>query len=152
MPAVSPDGNVWRSSSATRSTATEPADLHLGIVDLGDDGMSASNVQLIAADWDRWPGQPCGLPDGSALIVVADSDGSAPLFRVDLDGTVTRLTGDRGAYSERLRRPGRSLRLRDAVGDRRRTPRRYASTPRAPISSRRCCVVPRPAACRCPAR
>ena len=98
-PAVSPDGSHLAFVMATRSSASEPADVHLGIVALGDDGMSATGPQPIAADWDRWPGQPVWLPDGSGLIVVADSDGSAPLFRIDLDGTVTRLTADRGAYS-----------------------------------------------------
>ena len=147
MPAVSPDGKHLAFVAATRSTASEPADVHLGIVALGDDGMSASNLQLLAADWDRWPGQPEWLPDGSALIVVADSDGSAPLFRVDLDGTVTRLTADRGTYSERLRRPttaGGSTRC-----GRRSTPhpRRCASRLLVPSSNRRCCAVP-PLRCR----
>jgi dipeptidyl aminopeptidase/acylaminoacyl peptidase len=99
MPAISPDGSHLAFVMATRSSASEPPDVHLGIVALSDDGMSASDFQQVAADWDRWPGQPAWLPDGSALIVVADSDGSAPLFRVDLDGTVARLTADRGAYS-----------------------------------------------------
>ena len=99
MPAISPDASRLAFVVATRSTTTEPPDIHLAMVDLGDEGMSAAGVQTIAADWDRWPGQPVWLPDGSGLIVTADSDGTAPLFRVDLNGTVTRLTADRGTYS-----------------------------------------------------
>ena len=99
-PAVSPDGSRLAFVVATRPTPSEPQALHLATADLGDDGMSATNVQLIAADWDRWPGQPVWTPDGSALLVAADSDGCAPVFRVELDGTVTRLTGDHGAYSD----------------------------------------------------
>ena len=99
MPAVSPDASRLAFVIAKRSTTSEPPDVHLGMVELSDDGMSATNAQTIAADWDRWPGQPVWLPDGSGLIVSADSDGSAPLFRIDLDGTVTRLTADRGTYS-----------------------------------------------------
>lgn len=99
MPAVSPDGSHLAYVTVTRSTTTEPPDVHLGIVELSDDGMTATNPQTVAADWDRWPGQPVWLPDGSGLITAADSDGGAPLFRIDRDATVTRLTGDRGTYS-----------------------------------------------------
>ena len=99
MPAVSPDGSRLAVVVATRSTASEPREVHLAIVELGDDGMSAIELRIIAADWDRWPGQPAWLPDGSALVVAADSDGRAPLFRIGLDGDVTRLTADNGAYS-----------------------------------------------------
>jgi dipeptidyl aminopeptidase/acylaminoacyl peptidase len=129
MPAVSPDGKHLAFVAATRSTASEPGDVHLGIVALGDDGMSASDLQLVAADWDRWPGQPEWLPDGSALIVVADSDGSAPLFRVDLDGTVTRLTADRGTYSSVCVEPhGRWVYAMRAAIDAAPAPARVASS------------------------
>ncbi|MDP9463534.1 MAG: S9 family peptidase [Actinomycetota bacterium] len=99
MPAVSPDGSHLAFVTTTRPTSSDPPDMHLAIVELSGDGMSAADVQIVAADWDRWPGQPVWVPDGSALVVAADSDGCAPLFRVDLDGRVTRLTADHGAYS-----------------------------------------------------
>ena len=85
---------------ATRPSTSEPPDLRLAMVELGADCRSAGAAQLIAADWDRWPGPPVWAPDGSALVLAADSDGAAPLFRIELDGTVTRLTGDHGAYSD----------------------------------------------------
>ncbi|MBK5330751.1 MAG: PD40 domain-containing protein, partial [Ilumatobacteraceae bacterium] len=53
MPAVSPDGSHLAFVTATRSSTTEPPDAHLGIVDLSDDGTSATKPQLIATDWDR---------------------------------------------------------------------------------------------------
>ncbi len=98
-PAVSPDGSRLAFVVATRPTPSHAQDLHLAVAELGDDGMSVSNVQIIAPDWDRWPGHPVWTPDGSALLVATDSDGCAPVFRIDLDGTVTRLTGDHGEYS-----------------------------------------------------
>ena len=99
-PAVSPDGTRLAFVVATRSTPSGPHALHLATADLGPDGLSATNVQLLASDWDRWPSQPQWVPDGSALVLSTDSDGCAPVFRVELDGTVTRLTGDHGAYSD----------------------------------------------------
>jgi dipeptidyl aminopeptidase/acylaminoacyl peptidase len=101
MPAVSPEGSRLAFVTMTRPTTSEPPDVHLAIVELTNDGMStAGDAQIVAPDWDRGPGQPVWLPDGSAILLAADSDGCAPLFRVDLDGTVTRLTADDGAYSD----------------------------------------------------
>jgi len=104
MPAVSPDGARLAYVVMTRSTASQPPDLQLAIAELGAGGLSIGDVRIIAAEWDRWPGQPVWTPDGTALVVAADSDGCAPLFRFDLESgtetsTVTRLTGDHGAYT-----------------------------------------------------
>jgi dipeptidyl aminopeptidase/acylaminoacyl peptidase len=99
MPAVSPDGSRLALVVATRPTPDRAQDLRLAVGDLGDDGMSLTNVQIVAGDWDRWPGHPVWAHDGSALFVATDSDGRAPVFRIDLDGTVTRLTGDHGEYN-----------------------------------------------------
>jgi dipeptidyl aminopeptidase/acylaminoacyl peptidase len=54
-----------------------------------------------APGWDRWANGARWTPDGTALIVTADEQGRCPVFRVELaSGTVTRLTGDHGAYSD----------------------------------------------------
>ena len=47
-----------------------------------------------------WPSAPVFAPDGTRLYFVADENGRAPVFRVDLaSGEVVRLTAD-GAYTE----------------------------------------------------
>ena len=79
-----------------REVVDKAGDQWLSLVDLG-----TGEVRPLTADWDRWPGRPVWTPDGSALIVSADEQGSSPLFRVDVaTGAVRRLTGDRGAYTD----------------------------------------------------
>jgi dipeptidyl aminopeptidase/acylaminoacyl peptidase len=95
-PQWSPDGSLLAVVVQSRSTATEPPNVWLAVLDV-----STGEVRTVAADWDRWPGVARWTPDGTALIVVADSDGAAPIFRVSVaDGTVTRLTADHGAYGD----------------------------------------------------
>ncbi|MGV0794205.1 alpha/beta fold hydrolase [Mycolicibacterium sp. XJ1819] len=61
----------------------------------------------VAAGWDRWPSTVTWTDDGTALIVSADQDGRAPIFRVDLaDETVTQLTFDDYAYTDITAVPG----------------------------------------------
>ncbi|WP_088317220.1 alpha/beta fold hydrolase [Kineosporia sp. R_H_3] len=112
-PRFSPDGHRLAVTVHSRTTATTPPDQWVGVYDVALD-----ELMLLAQDWDRWPGRARWTPDGRALLVVADSDGTAPVFRVEVaDGTVTRLTGDHGAYSDVLVSPdGRSVyALRSAV-------------------------------------
>ncbi len=95
-PQFSPDGRSLAVSVQSRSTALLPPDVWLAVLDV-----ASGELRSVAADWDRWPGAPRWTPDGTALIVGADSDGAAPIFRVTVaDGTVTRLTGDHGAYTD----------------------------------------------------
>ena len=56
----------------------------------------------LSGDWDRWPASPIEwTPDGTALLLVADENGRAPVFRMDAQsGAVTRLTADDFAYSD----------------------------------------------------
>ncbi len=100
-PVIDPTGRrvaltIWR-----RSSPTTPPDVDLGLLDL-----ATGALRIVAEGWDRWPGTPVWTPDGSALIVVADENGRAPLFRIDLAATdsgadrVTRLTGDHGCYAD----------------------------------------------------
>ena len=132
-------GRASRSSWRRGRRRTEPPDVHLGMVELSETACPRP-VADVAADWDRWPGQPVWLPDGSALIVGADSDGGAPLFRIDLDGTVTRLTADRGTYSGVCVDPdGRWVyAMRTAIDA---APARCASRRLAQTSSRQCCAA-----------
>ena len=47
----------------------------------------------IGGGWDRWPALGCWTPDGRALIVSADDEGAAPVFRIDAaTGAVARLS------------------------------------------------------------
>jgi dipeptidyl aminopeptidase/acylaminoacyl peptidase len=99
-PVISPDGTqvaFWR---ALRTTPTTPPDSRLAVVPI-----TGGEPREVAPGWDRWPNGAAWSPDGSALIVTADDGGRCPVFRVELadgpaDATVTRLTGDDGAYSD----------------------------------------------------
>jgi dipeptidyl aminopeptidase/acylaminoacyl peptidase len=95
-PVVSPDGRqvvCWRESL---TTPTSPPDIRLVVLPV-----AGGAPRDVAPGWDRWAGGPRWTPDGTALLVVADEGGRAPVFRITLaDGSVTRLTGDDGAYSD----------------------------------------------------
>ncbi len=101
-PRVSPDRRWVALVVEDRPTPEEPPDVGLGLVPLvgpGDPG-EAGELRRVAAEWDRWPGSPMWLPDGSGLLVTADEAGARPVFRVGLDGDVTRLTADQAAYAD----------------------------------------------------
>ncbi|HEX6232630.1 MAG TPA: S9 family peptidase [Jiangellaceae bacterium] len=93
-PAISPDGTHVAAIRESRSTPTEPPDMTLVVVSLVD-----GSVREVAGNWDRWPSCPSWTPDGAALIVTADNNGRAPVFRIDVDsGNVTQLRLDDAAY------------------------------------------------------
>ena len=95
-PRISPDGTRVACLRETRPTPHEPPDVDLVVV-----ALSGGEAAVVTEGWDRWPaGQHQWLPDGSGLVVVADEDGRAPVFRIGLDAEVTRLTGDDFAYAE----------------------------------------------------
>ncbi len=62
----------------------------------------SGEVRDLSGGWDHWPVGPFRwTPDGSALLLVADENGRAPVFRVELEsGAFTRLTADDFAYSD----------------------------------------------------
>jgi dipeptidyl aminopeptidase/acylaminoacyl peptidase len=92
----SADGLRLAVLTEVRSTATQPPDVRLAVLDLALDELTP-----VAADWDRWPSLPTWTPDGAALLVTADDGGRAPVFRIDLStGEITRLTGDHGCYTD----------------------------------------------------
>ncbi|OBF96125.1 peptidase S9 [Mycobacterium sp. 852002-51152_SCH6134967] len=94
-PSISPDGSTVVYLRETFSTPDTPPRITLGSIRFGD------SPRVLTDDWDRWPASVTWLRDGSAVIVTADQDGRAPVFRVDLaDGAVTQLTFDDYCYSD----------------------------------------------------
>ncbi|MEU4236008.1 alpha/beta fold hydrolase [Actinoplanes sp. NPDC026619] len=95
-PRISPDGARVAFVVHRRSSLDDPGHVWLAVVPL-DGGPAVA----LTESWDRWPAGARWTPDGAALIVVADDNGRAPLWRVDAGtGEVTRLTTDDGAYSD----------------------------------------------------
>ncbi|GAA5168560.1 S9 family peptidase [Pseudonocardia eucalypti] len=93
---ISPDSTTVAALRERRTTPTSPPRTDLVLVPL-----AGGAVRELTAPWDRWPADLCWTPDSAALIVTADQDGRAPVFRVDAgDGTITRLTADDAAYAE----------------------------------------------------
>ncbi|GAB2966382.1 S9 family peptidase [Amycolatopsis acidiphila] len=90
---ISPDGSQVAVVVQERPTASKIGDSWLALLPIG-----GGELRALTASWDRWPHGPEWTPDGSALVVVADDQGHAPLWRVDAaSGEVTRLT-ESGAY------------------------------------------------------
>jgi dipeptidyl aminopeptidase/acylaminoacyl peptidase len=113
-PRVSPDGTQVAVVVERRGSPELPTDTRLMVLPL--DG--STQPRDVAPDWDRWVGEHRWSADGTALLVTADDAGGRPVLRIDLDsGSVTRLTGDRGHYSELCVSPDgvHVYALRDAV-------------------------------------
>jgi len=95
-PGFSPDGRDLAVLVATRTTATDPGDRYLALVD-----QLSGNLRSISPGWDRWPTGWAWSADGHAVFATADDDGRGPVFRIDVaTGSVTRLTDDNAAYTE----------------------------------------------------
>jgi dipeptidyl aminopeptidase/acylaminoacyl peptidase len=113
-PRVSPDGAVVAALRRRRSKPTLPATVDVVVV-----ARDGGEPQVVAGDWDRWANELRWTPDGEALIAAADENGRSPLFRIGVaDGSVVRLTGDDGAYTDPcVSRDGRFVyALRSAIG------------------------------------
>lgn len=102
---LSPDGSTIAASRFTRGNTARPPTVRLWLID-----RSTGAGRALADDWDRWPQPVAFAPDGGTLYVVADEDGHAPIFAVDVaTGQPRRLTGD-GAYGDVVAAPdGRTL-------------------------------------------
>ena len=112
-PVISPDGRTVAFLRESLSTPDEPIDVALVVVPL-----AGGDVREVAPTWDRWPGRAEWSPDSTALFVVADEAGAAPVFRIDVaGGEVVRLNADRGHYSDLRVSPDgvHVYALRDAV-------------------------------------
>ncbi len=92
-PSISPDGRWVAFHREFVSTPQRAPHIDLALVPL--DG---GEVRPLTEGWDRWPDAVEWLPDSSGLLVVADDDGRAPVFRLSLDGSVTRVTSDDAAF------------------------------------------------------
>ncbi|MCP2265054.1 prolyl oligopeptidase family serine peptidase [Promicromonospora thailandica] len=102
-PRISPDGAWVAYLTESISTPEQAPVTRLGLVPT--DG-SADPV-VLADDWDRWPGRPTWLPDGSGLLVQADDDGRGPVFLLTFAGelpgsdvVVERVTSDDAVFSD----------------------------------------------------
>ncbi|MBU2666985.1 prolyl oligopeptidase family serine peptidase [Actinoplanes bogorensis] len=112
-PRVSPDGTQVAVTVRRRSSRDDPGDMWMALVPL-----AGGTVRPLTDGWDRWPGEPHWIPDGTALVVAADDRGRSPLWRIDVaSGEVTRLTSDDAAYTDiRLSPDGRwAYALRSAL-------------------------------------
>ncbi len=93
---ISPDGSraiLAQSTVATPDTAPRRS---LAVLDV-----EAGTVSDLAPEWDRWASPMDWLPDGSAVLVVADQDGRSPVFSVDVaSGAVTQVTHDDASYTD----------------------------------------------------
>ncbi|HWC81191.1 MAG TPA: prolyl oligopeptidase family serine peptidase [Pseudonocardiaceae bacterium] len=95
-PEISPDGTRVAVAVERRLTPEEPHATWLAVIDL-----ASGELTDLTRDWDRWPAAMRWTPDGAELIVAADHQGRAPLWRVDVaTGEPTRLTPDDGAYTD----------------------------------------------------
>ena len=92
-PVVSPDGTRVACLRESLSTPADPPAIALVVLPLaGGEPVEA------APGWDRWPTSARWTPDG-ALVVTADEEGRAPVFRIE-DGAVVPLTTDHGAHTD----------------------------------------------------
>ncbi|QDZ16048.1 S9 family peptidase [Humibacter ginsenosidimutans] len=115
-PVVSHGGLVVAFLRTERATPQGPTQQELwvaGLAHTDSNGTAAIGLvepRRIAAQWDRWPAGFAFDADDRALIVTADQDGRAPVFRAPLDGgDVQQLTNDDFAYAD--------VRLDRATGD-----------------------------------
>ncbi len=95
-PVFSPDGRSVAVVTESRSTPHDAPETRLAVLDLETEALRDLN-----GAWDHWPHDVAWTPDSQALVVTADEDGRAPVFRHELaTGEWTRLTADDFAYSD----------------------------------------------------
>ncbi|APG61724.1 peptidase S9 [Sphingorhabdus lutea] len=88
MPISSPDGK-WLAYAAMARAGYESDKLTLMLLNPVDGTRKA-----LTENWDRSVGSIAWAPDSQSLLVTAGDTLEHPMFRVDLSGKVTRLTGD----------------------------------------------------------
>jgi dipeptidyl aminopeptidase/acylaminoacyl peptidase len=103
-PAVSPNGD--RLAYLLVERRGSPPELH--VVDIRPDGTFASAPRSLTDAWDRDPGMPAWVPDGTAIRFEAESDGNAHVFEVSVERPAVRAvtSGDRYVRSSSTSRDG----------------------------------------------
>lgn len=105
-PLFTSDGTGLLCARLLKETYTTPYDVTLVRVDLA----TGEETDLLP-DFDNWPRGAAVSPlaDDATIWFTADEQGHAPVFRLDPDGTVTRLTAS-GTYASLVPAPdGRTL-------------------------------------------
>lgn len=98
--AFGPDGGSLVCVRSTRSSFDGPGVPSVWLVDLAT-GAGRNPAPALPL----WPTGPVFAPDGKAVFFVADEQGRAPIFRLDIDsGAITRLTAA-GAHSDVVAAP-----------------------------------------------
>lgn len=102
---ISPDGTLIAASREPLPTVEQAPTVRLVLID-----RTTGRQRTLADEWDRWPA-PCAFsPDSSTLYVVADENGDAPVFAVDIaTGAVRRITGSGSFGSVTLSPDGSTL-------------------------------------------
>jgi dipeptidyl aminopeptidase/acylaminoacyl peptidase len=90
--AWSPDGSAIAVATMEVGAPDRPSRFQLQLVDA-----ATGAVKELTPDWDELVLEVCWTREMDAVLVTADERGHTPVFRVGLDGTVTRLTAA-GAY------------------------------------------------------
>jgi dipeptidyl aminopeptidase/acylaminoacyl peptidase len=100
------DDGLWLAAVRDLDSTPETAPrVNLWLTDL-----ATGEGRVVAGDWDRWASPVAFSPDAATLYVVADEDGAAPVFAVDLASGVARRLTQAGAHgSVRLSPDGETL-------------------------------------------
>jgi dipeptidyl aminopeptidase/acylaminoacyl peptidase len=121
-PAISPDGRFVVCVDELEATYDRSPRLTLWLIDLATGG-----GRDLLPDFALWPSGPVFSADSSAVFFVADEDGRAPVFRVDVaSGQVVRLASG-GTYANlNVSRGGEHIYALRATIDQPMTPVRIA--------------------------
>jgi dipeptidyl aminopeptidase/acylaminoacyl peptidase len=112
--ACSPDGRLAVCQHVTHGTPDAAPSVTLWLVDLATGG-----GRDLLPGFEPWPSGPVWAPDGSAVFFVADQDGRAPVFRVELGGEPGAAAGAPGGRVTRLSASGAHTDLQAAPDGRR---------------------------------
>ena len=98
---VSPDGTRAVVVVGEVTAPDRPPHPRLHVMDTG-----TGELTPLAHDWDRWAQPVAWTPDGASVLVLADSEGRRPVFRIDVaDGRVSQVTHDDAAWSDLVLSP-----------------------------------------------